>query len=290
MNEQDTTQRPTALASHHMRLFALMFDYFLIVSLLKVIDQVSAGDHWDLLPVPETPEYFSPMWLLGLVILVLGKDLIGGRSLGKWLTGITIVSASDATTPATSMQTVLRNMTLVLLPVEGILVFVDGYYRRLGDRLAGTVVVAAPRVPPTARRWTVITAFFMALLLSSLVIGPWNMRRSAAHQTAISTALQMSDLARAIGTPLVLEDTKQFDLSMAPDEGRAVVTLSFSGPKGERDATLTLRLRPALAQWEVQEQRLVPLKKQEKSNAQPRGTTTAPKVQDAPPKPSSNGD
>ena len=43
MTPPDRDGAPTSLASHHLRLFALIVDYLLIITLLKLLDQLAMG-------------------------------------------------------------------------------------------------------------------------------------------------------------------------------------------------------------------------------------------------------
>ena len=122
---------------------------------------------------------------------------------------------------ANSCVLALRNAPLLLLPVEGVLVFTDGHCRRLGDRWAGTVVVALPKPAPPLRRLTVWAILFLGILLASFVLTPWNMRRSAAYQEGYRLASGDSALAGAVGVPAMVGTSPDFALSLTQEGGTA---------------------------------------------------------------------
>jgi len=94
----------------------------------------------------------------GLAYLLLGDGLFDGRSLGKKLIRLKVVSA-DALQPCTFRESLLRNSTLglgyflwlipwigwialpVIAAVEFVLILGNKESRRLGDEIAGTTVI-----------------------------------------------------------------------------------------------------------------------------------------------------
>jgi hypothetical protein len=94
----------------------------------------------------------------GLAYLLLGDGLFDGRSVGKKLIRLKVVSL-EAHLPCTFRESLLRNSTLglgyllwlipwigwialpVMTAVESILILGSKESRRLGDEIAGTVVI-----------------------------------------------------------------------------------------------------------------------------------------------------
>ena len=84
------TDAPRALAPHHLRLFALLADYLVLVAGLKLLNQLTLPEHWDLKGAAGWLADDPGLWAAALAALTLVKDGRGGRSLGKWLTGIAV--------------------------------------------------------------------------------------------------------------------------------------------------------------------------------------------------------
>ncbi len=248
----DTPSSPPSgpkLAPHHLRLFALILDYLLVTTLLKLADQALLGEHWDLLPASADEPVAAPGWIAWLVFLLLAKDAAGGRSPGKWLGGIAVVRADDPTTRAPLHKCLLRNLTLPLLPLEGIVLFFDPYLRRLGDRLAGTVVVIPASPLPLRLRLMGMAVLVLAVLLASFLMAPWNMRRSAAYQTAYTIAANHPAVREAVGAPVRLDSAPTFQLDLKPEGSRATLIFQAEGPKGETGVRVRLRLGTAPRAW-----------------------------------------
>jgi hypothetical protein len=241
------------LAPHHLRLFALLADYLLVIVVLNLADQIALGPGWDLRPVPEShwPALFERIGWGALLLLV--KDAALGTSPGKWLTGIGARDAADPARPVPRALLALRNVTLWLLPLEIVLVFVDRYGRRLGDRIAGTVVVALPSPARIGRRLLVLAALLFAGMLLGFLVAPWNMHRSAAYQEAARrVAADPRVIARA-GAGAAMADAPGFDLELHPEGGKATLLFEARGLRGQAKGRLELRLDREAGAWRLEQ-------------------------------------
>lgn len=79
-----------------------------------------------------------------LLFIYLNKDFYHGRSIGKRAMGFQVLSNVDGE-PASPVQCLIRNMTLVIWPVEA-LFSAFSRKRRIGDLLARTVLVRRDKV------------------------------------------------------------------------------------------------------------------------------------------------
>lgn len=91
------------------------------------------------------------MFLLTWFYAVVGEVWFGGQTLGKRAMGLRVVSADGA--PVTLLPSVVRNLLRVVDIVPGVYgvglisTLVDPHARRLGDVIAGTLVVHADELP-----------------------------------------------------------------------------------------------------------------------------------------------
>ena len=237
------------LSPLHLRLFALLIDYLLIVVVLNLGEQALIGADWDLRPVAEGP--WASLWprLAWGAAFFLGKDALFGVGPGKWFTGIAVRRADEPERPPARAALVLRNAALVLLPAEALLVFVDPFCRRIGDRIAGTVVVEPPESVPLWRRMLVLSSLVLAALLAGLLVAPWNMHRSAAFREAVRIVAEDPLVRRRAGADARMDRSPRFDLTLAPREGRATIGFTTTGGAGTVQGELQMRLEGEPRRW-----------------------------------------
>ena len=261
------------LSPHHLRLFALIIDYLIIVIVLNLGDQIAMGEHWDLRPLPTGDSPNLLRWIGGAVMLFLVKDAMFGRSPGKWFTGIAIRRADDPRSAPVRTGLLKRNVALLLLPVEAVLVFTDPHYRRLGDRWAGTVVIVPPRVTRLGRRVLAFSILVLGVLLTAFLVAPWNMRRTAAYQEAERIVRTHPDVAARIGAEISVDRSAGFSLLLGGDAGegggQAEVHFLAEGTAGQVEGDLVLRLDPRARRWILQSLALDPEPELEVEDAVP---------------------
>jgi uncharacterized RDD family membrane protein YckC len=90
-----------------------------------------------------------------LFSIFLNKDIFFGRSIGKYLTGLRVVSVKTGN-PAGPIQCSVRNLFVLLWPLEVIMLFFSPD-RRIGDIIAGTRVQEST-VTGHEEKWRVVPA------------------------------------------------------------------------------------------------------------------------------------
>ena len=134
------------------------------------------------------------VYLLGLFAIeygyFAGSEVVSqGRTFGKWALSLQVFGR-DGTRPGTPAL-LLRNLVRTVDLVVGIpLMALDPLSRRLGDRLAGTLVLAVPRLVPdpplarTPRGWGGREIAFLEALLRRAPELPPERRDALARRTA----------------------------------------------------------------------------------------------------------
>ena len=253
---------PASLAPPHLRLFALLCDYLFAIAGGKLLEQALLGRHWDL-----QPQVFSGQishTLLGaMVAIVLCKDALWGISPGKWLMGIAVGQARQPATAPAFWRLVLRNGFLLLLPLEGVLLFLSAYYQRLGDRISDTVVVLPAHRTPLGRRLVGLICLFLLFMLLSLLLPTWNIHRSAALENARAAALSDPGLRKLAGPEPRFEFSPGFQLNLDAQGGIATVTFTTSTDSfPETRVTVTMRLEAGASAWKILTVAVAPVPKE----------------------------
>ena len=125
------------------RFFAFVIDWNIMFGVAMALMFYGPGSNPEYLLYPSIKMLSSAGFLMGLAWLplyCLFKDcLFGRRSLGKLICGLTIQN-SETGEKASFGSLVLRNVTYVIVQIEGIVVLVNKG-KRLGDSIAKTRVV-----------------------------------------------------------------------------------------------------------------------------------------------------
>lgn len=109
------------------------------------IDQISLGVSFIIFSIGKelasTPEGIHKIKVTTAIILFslfLNKDIFFGKSIGKSFVGLRVVSSRTGN-PAGPIQCMIRNLFLLIWPLEALMLFFSPK-RRIGDIVAGTKV------------------------------------------------------------------------------------------------------------------------------------------------------
>jgi hypothetical protein len=213
------------------------------------------GWHYSLLPLIKLmfyPFVFLVLWLFPFCL----RDLVGGRSLGKWLFGLRVVEAADIGATPGAGALILRNLTIWASPVGLFVARRSEDRMRFGDRLAGTMVVENPQ-SVTGMSWgqTIVKAGVFSLVTVGCL---WVMRTTteAYHRGSRVYAAAVEFLN---GCTAFREIAPEFSgnkltllLPLATDSG-AIVLLGYIEQNNEKTHRLLVQMqRPAdnLSAWE----------------------------------------
>ena len=169
------------------RVLAAFLDYLVVgIAVLLWGAMCVAGGTWR----PQLRWWLVAAFLLGFFVIEYGyfatlEVLRDGRTFGKWALSLRVVSRQGgrAATPALLVRNAVRSADLVVgIP----LMAADPLSRRLGDRLAGTLVVHTETpaketmVSHTPRAWTVAEAALLENFLSRAAdLEAWRSERLA---------------------------------------------------------------------------------------------------------------
>jgi len=117
------------------RYLAFLFDFLISMAAISLGCDLVLHKIWSI----ENERLYHLIWGCAVFFLLITRD-ISGRSLGKRIFGLKILTFAEHKKPKL-YQLVLRNILLLLIPIEIILVIVEEKHMRLGDYLTGTIVI-----------------------------------------------------------------------------------------------------------------------------------------------------
>ena len=127
------------------RLISAFFDFFLLCLAFIIVGIILEALG---LVHPGSDSIVDKTVSFLLFIIFINKDFFRSKSIGKRIFGLTIVNKSDSK-PATNVQCLIRNLTILIWPIE-VITLLFSSNERIGDLIAGTKVVISDKEPWTA--------------------------------------------------------------------------------------------------------------------------------------------
>ncbi len=238
------------VSSTGKRLLALLIDFVLALLLVNTLEQAMRQEHWDLLM--ETNRWSKAAGFYGSIgVLLMLRDL-WGNSPGKFLLGMTLRKVDNFMEAPPSRTRLLRNLMLLLFPVEGVIILRDPYARRLADRRLGTVVLEHPKPLRIPLRLLFANILFFGFFGTAILLQVSAIKKTAAYQSAESAIRAHPEL-----TPVLLQHPELEEVEMSLDlSDRANPSLVRTRVgEGDRKFSVTVYLDyvPVPAGWEVVE-------------------------------------
>lgn len=145
------------------RLLAFLIDFTCLGCLLILVDIICI---WYDVPIANI------IFTSFLLALFFCRDSFTGKSLGRTIIGIIVVD-SRTLLQATPTKTILRNLFLILWPVEFIAIMI--HKQRLGDVISNTTVIDFKIAPRIYLMQSILAVLFLWILISMLFILPIHM-------------------------------------------------------------------------------------------------------------------
>ena len=250
MQAEQVTRYPKARRAK--RLGAFMIDHFFILSSTVTLFFLILGpnimDTEDEILTPFTVMLTLPLLLFGLYF---GKDSYKGISLGKWILGIMVRKADDHSQVPSSINLFLRNLLLVIWPVELIVLALSTDKKRLGDKSFGTEVVENPVQPSSRARVAAIVAPFVLIFVSVAFIVFGALKNSSAYKAAIAEIEQNEEILGVTGRIVGYGWLTSANVSVTNGEGEAYYRIAVKGEN--QDVVVFIDLYKDFGEdWEVE--------------------------------------
>ena len=175
------------------------------------------------------------------------KDVFG-RSLGKWLFGISIINIDNPQTKPSVPNRILRNLTVFIWPVEAIVMLRNADRRRLGDRLGHTIIVSdEKRKHPVLAGILAFILFDLALMLGITQI----IRNGDSFKAAAEYLKHNSKITAIVGDVENFGSFPSGSVSTSNGHGSAELKINVYGSKGDLAVWVELSKSPD-SDWVVE--------------------------------------
>ena len=181
-----TTESIFLKSSRKRRIAAFVIDHFVMTFLMVSLFFIALAPNF----MDENKR--SKMIIAMLAVMLLGfllyfaKDSIKGISAGKWIMGIMVRDENNQNEIPSFGRLLLRNLFIIIWPVEFIVLAANDQKKRLGDKVARAVVFKNPNKPAKFPRiLAIISAGVIFFMFVFLLVGS-AMKNSDASKAAIS--------------------------------------------------------------------------------------------------------
>lgn len=91
------------------------------------------------------------------LLMIIFKDSVKGMSIGKWLLDIAIRDGTNTTVTPSIARLLIRNLFLLVSPIELLFFLIHNGRERLGDIVAKTILVEAPQKATKQAKFLVVS-------------------------------------------------------------------------------------------------------------------------------------
>lgn len=222
------------------RIAAFFIDYAVILVIITV-------------PALFTGNGFSGafnIYILSAFILEVFKDIFHGRSPGKRLMGLKVIISGNVESVPSAPKLLLRNLLLLIWPVEAILALRDRYGKRLGDRVAKTEVIGLFRYNKLRTAITVVLAVIV-LFCTLFVFVTQSIKSDPAYSAATSYIENSLEIKDAVGNIKGFGFFISGSIETFNGNGEADLKIPVYGT--ERDITVEIMLtKEPSSDWNVE--------------------------------------
>ncbi|MEM8907869.1 MAG: RDD family protein [Bacteroidota bacterium] len=242
------------LSSRKRRLIAFFIDHVIIMILIISTAFLIIGPHFlDENEMDNKPLSIILVLVIGL-LLYFAKDSIKGMSIGKWIMGIMVRDADHPTQVPSLGRLLIRNLPIIVWPIEFAILASNESKKRFGDRLANTIVIHHQNKPAILPRIAALVLLGLAFFTSTIFFVGASMKNSGAYKMATAAIEQNQDIINQTGGIKGYGIIPAGKVSVSKGQGEAQLTIQVLG--NEKNVTVNVYLTKAPeGNWELIELR-----------------------------------
>lgn len=197
MNEE--LEQQINLSSRKRRIAAFMIDHFVMTFLMVSIVFLALGPNFmDENNMSKMTTTMLAVMLPGF-LLYFAKDSIKGISVGKWIMGIMVRDANNPNEVPSFGRLLVRNLFIIIWPVEFIVLASSQEKKRLGDKTAKTIVVKNPNKPTKLPRILALIGVGVAFFAFTFLFVGTAMKNSEAYKVAVKEIEMNEEILQETG-------------------------------------------------------------------------------------------
>lgn len=240
------------VSSRKRRIAAFAIDHsvlsFLIVSTILLILGTNYMDEDNMGKMMST----TLSVMLPGFLLYCAKDSMQGISLGKWIMGIMVRDQMNPNEVPSFGRLLIRNLFMIISPIEFIVLAVSQDKKRLGDKVARTVVIRNPDRPTKLPRVLALAGVGVAFFAFTFFFTAATMKNSDAYKVAIKEIEMNQEILTETGGIKGYGFVPTGSVSTSNGSGQAQLEIQILG--NEKDMTVSVYLtKEPNGEWSLKE-------------------------------------
>ena len=231
---------PLIVSSRKRRIVAFILDHFiftfLIVSLIFVflgqsyLDNIHSGKTLFII-------------LLGIIFgfgIYFSKDSFRGISPGKWIMGIMVRDEKNRNEIPSFGRLLMRNVFIIIWPIEFIVLALSDNKQRIGDILAKTKVLKNPNKPEKLPRVISLVGVGIIFFIFLFAFIGNTLKNSEAYKLAIQEIEKSPEIKKETGGIVGYGFMPTGNINVSGDEGEAQLEITVKGKSKDIDVNTYL--------------------------------------------------
>jgi uncharacterized RDD family membrane protein YckC len=237
-------------SSRKRRIAAFLIDHFIFTFLIVGIVFLSLGtDFMDENSLNNLITKVLPTIIIGLVLYFV-KDSIKGISPGKWIMGIMVRNENNPAEVPSFGRLLIRNLFLIIWPIEFIVLASSQEKKRLGDKTAKAIVVKNPNKPTKLPRVLALVGVGIAFFTFTFLFAGSAMKNSDAYKVAISEIEQNAEIISETGGIIGYGMMPTGNVSISNGNGQAQLEIKVLGNEKDLNIGVYLTKEPN-GEWKL---------------------------------------
>jgi uncharacterized RDD family membrane protein YckC len=236
-------KNPLILASRKRRIAAFILDHFILTFLIVLLIFVFLGaSYLDTISAEKTISTILFGLIVGFGIYFL-KDIFKGISPGKWIMGIMVRDDQNRNIIPSFGRLFLRNIFLLIWPIEFIVLAVSDHKKRIGDIVARTLVLKNPNKPLKRPRILTLIGIGVLFFIFVFAVSGNAMKNSEAYKLAIHEIEKNVEIKKETGGIVGYGFMPTGSINISETEGEAQLKITVKGKVKDIDVNTYLERR-----------------------------------------------
>lgn len=249
MTEQ-TTEWAFFKSSRKRRIAAFVIDHFVMTFIMVSTVFIALGPNFiDKNNMSKMTTIMLAVMLPGF-LLYFAKDSIKGVSVGKWIMGIMVRDDNNKTEVPSSGRLLLRNLMIIIWPIEFIVWVTNDQKKRLGDIVAKTVVLKNPNKSTKFPRILALIGVGVIFFVFVFLFVGSAMKNSEAYKVAIREIEKNEQIITETGGIKGYGMMPTGNVSISNGRGQAQLEIKVLGNSKDLNIIMYLEKEPN-GQWKL---------------------------------------